>query len=100
MNGRSECEESSSTTKQQLKEDDIMMTSKISRMSFEPARHSVDQSMNLNGKVISYRTRIISEPTYEDKLVKNLAMEICYELINTNPNSICIVIKICLGRYR
>jgi len=35
-------------------------------MSFEPARHSVDQSMSLDGKDIGYQTRTFSEPIYED----------------------------------
>jgi len=42
----------------------------MSRMSFESARHSVDRSMSLNRKVIGYKTRTISEPIYEDELLK------------------------------
>jgi len=75
------------------------MASKTSRMSFESTRHSIDRSMSLDRKVIRYKTRTISEPIYEDELLKNLAMEICYEATNTNPNSIYIPIKICLEGY-
>ena len=53
----------------------MSMTSEMSRMSFEPARHSVDRSMNLDTKVIVYKTRTISEQIYEDELIKNIAME-------------------------
>ena len=60
----------------------------ISRMSFEPIRDSIDQSMSLGRKDIGYKTRTISEPIYEYELVNNLAMQICYEVANTNPNSI------------
>jgi len=77
----------------------MSMASEMSRMSFEPARHSVYRSMGLDRKVIGYKTRIISEPIYEDELLKNLTMEACYEVINTNPNSIYIAIKICLEGY-
>ena len=45
------------------------------------------------------KLRTISEPIYEDELLKNLTMEICYEATNTNPNSIYIPIKICLEGY-
>jgi len=68
-------------------------------MSFEPARHSVNRSTSLDRKVIGYKTRTISEPIYEDELLKNLPMKICYEARNTNPNSIYIPIKICLAGY-
>ena len=68
-------------------------------MSFESARHSVDRSMSLDRKVIGYKTRTVSEPIYEDELLKNLTMEICYEATKTNPNSIYIPIKICLEGY-
>jgi len=68
-------------------------------MSFEFARLSVDQSMSLDRKIIGYKTRIVSEPIYEDELVKNMTMEICYEATNTNPNSIYIPIKVCLEGY-
>jgi len=72
---------------------------KKSRMSFECARHTVDRSMSLDKKVIGYKTRTISELIYEDELLKNLTMQICYEATNTNPNSIDITIKICLEGY-
>jgi len=55
--------------------------------------------MSLDRKVIGYKIRTISEPIYEDELLKNLTMEIRYEAINTNPNSIYILIKICLKGY-
>jgi len=82
------------TAKEELKEDDTMsMGSEMSRMSFESARYNVDRSMSLHRKVIGYKTRMISEPIYENKFVKNLTMEICYEATNSNPNSIYIPIK-------
>ena len=100
MSTRSEWGEGSSSPKEENKEDDAMsMTSEMSRMSFEPARRSVDRSMSLDRKVIGYKTRTISEPIYEDELLKNLNMEICYEATKTNPNSIYIPIKICLEGY-
>ena len=68
-------------------------------MSFETAVHNVDRSMSLERKVIGYKTRIISELIYEDKLVKNMTMEICYETTNTNPNSVYIPIKVYLEGY-
>ena len=36
------------------------------------------------------------ETIYEDELVKNMTMEICYEVTNTNPNTISIPINVCL----
>jgi len=60
----------------------------MSQMSFEPIRHSIDRSMSLNRKVIGYKIRTIDELIYENELVKNLTMEICYEATHTNPNSI------------
>jgi len=77
----------------------VSMASEMSRMSFEPARHSVDRSMSLDKKVIGYKTITISEPIYEDELLKTLTMEICYEATNTNHNSIYIPIIICLEGY-
>jgi len=75
MSARSEWGEGSSLAKEDSKEDDTMsMTSEIDRMSFESARHSVDRSMSLDRKVIGYKTRTISEPIYEDELLKNLSM--------------------------
>ena len=73
MSARSEWGEGSSLAKEEIKEDDTMsMASEISRMSFESARHSIDRSMSLDRKVIEYKTRTISEPIYEDELLKNL----------------------------
>ena len=57
----------------------MSIASEMSRMSFEPARHSVDRSMSLDRKVIEYKIRTISEPIYEDELLKSLTVEICYE---------------------
>ena len=80
MSVRSKWGEGSSTVREELIEDDTMsMASEMSRMSFESARHSVDRSMSLDRKVIGYKTRTISEPIYEDELLKNLPMEIYYE---------------------
>ena len=75
------------------------MTTEISRMSFESIRYSVDRSMSLDRKVIRYKIRTVSEPIYEDKLVKNMTIEICYEATNTYPNSIYIVINVGLEGY-
>jgi len=71
----------------------------MSRMNFEAARPSLDRLTSLDRKVIGYKTRAISELIYEDELVKNITMEICYEATNTNPNSIYIPIKVCLEGY-
>ena len=46
------------------------MTSEMSRMSFEPARNTVDCTMSLDRKIIGYITTIVSEPIYKDELVK------------------------------
>ena len=90
----------SSSAKEELKEDDtISMISKMSRMNFEPARHSIDWSMSLATKVIRYKTWTVSEPIYEDQLVNNMTIEICYEATNTNSNSIYIPINVCLEGY-
>ena len=90
----------SSSVKEELKEDDtISLTSKMNSMSFEAARPSLDQLTTLDRKVIGYKIRTVSEPIYEDELVKNMTMEICYEATNTNPNSIYIPIKVCLEGY-
>jgi len=59
-------------------------------MSFEATRPSIDRIISLERKVIAYKTRTVSEPIYEDELVRNMTMEICYEATNTNPNSIYI----------
>jgi len=84
MSARLEWREGSSSAKEELKEDDIIsMTSKMNRICFEPVRHSVDRSMNLERKVIGYKTRIVSEPIYADELVKNMTMNTCYEAIQT-----------------
>jgi len=49
MSARLEWEEGSSSTKEDMKEDDIMsLASKMSRMSFELARYSVVRSMSLD----------------------------------------------------
>ena len=68
-------------------------------MSFEAARPSIDWLPSLDRKVIGYKTRTVSEPIYEDELVKNMTMEICYEATNTNPNNIHVLIKVCLEGY-
>ena len=100
MSTRSNWGEGSSSSKEELKEDDTMsMTSEMSRMSFEAARPSIDRLTSLDRKVIGYKTRTVSEPIYDDELVKNMTMEICYEATNTNPNSIYIAIKVCLEGY-
>jgi len=100
MSARLEWGKCSSLAKEEIKEDDTMsMASEMSRMSFEPTRYSVERSMSLDRKVIRYKTRTISEPIYEDELLKNLTMEICYEAMNTNPNSVYVPIKICLKGY-
>ena len=92
--------EKKASTKEELKEDDtISMTSEISRMSSEFARPSVYQIIGLDRKVIGYKIRTVSEPIYEDELVKDMTMEIYYETTNTNPNSIYIPIKVCLENY-
>jgi len=71
MSTRSKWGEGLSLAKEETKEDDTMsMASEISRMSFEPTRHSVDRSMSLDRKVIGYKSRTISEPIYEDELLK------------------------------
>ena len=75
------------------------MTSEMSRMNFESTRPSVDRSMNLDRKVIGHWTKTVSEPIYEDELVKNTIIEICYKVTNTNPNSIYIAINICSKGY-
>jgi len=83
--------------KEELKEDEtISMTNEISRMSFEAIRPSVDRIMSLDRKVIGYKNRTVSEPIYEDELIKNMTMKICSEVANTNLNSIYISINICL----
>jgi len=80
MSASSEWGEGSSSAKEEIKENDTMtMASEISRMSFESARHSIDRSMSLDRKVIGYQTWTISEPVYEDELLKNLTMETYYE---------------------
>jgi len=68
-------------------------------MNFEAARPSLDRLTSLDRKIIEYKTRTVSEPIYEDELVKNMTMEICYEATNTNPNGIYIPIKVCLEGY-
>ena len=100
MTAGSEWVKRSSTAKEHLKEHDtVSMTSEMSTMSFEFAGHSVDQSISVDRKVIGYKTRTVSEPIYEDELVKNLTMEICYEVTNTSTNSIYIPINVYLKGY-
>ena len=41
----------------------------------------------------------MNESIYEDELIKNTTIEICYEATNTNSNSIYIPINICLNKY-
>jgi len=55
--------------------------------------------MSLDRKVIEYKIRIVGELICEDELVKNMTMEICYEVINTITNNIYIPINICLEGY-
>ena len=76
MSTRSDWGEGPSSVKEELKEDDTnSMSSEMSRMSFEAARPSVDRIMSLDRKVIGYKTRTVSEPIYEDELVKNMTMK-------------------------
>ena len=92
--------EGSSTIKGEVKEDDtISMISEMSRMSFETVRHSVDQSMSLGRTIIGYKTRTVSQPIDEDEFVKNMTLEIYYEVASTNPDTIYILINICLKGY-
>ena len=100
MSTRSNWGEGSSYAKEELKKDDtISMTSEMSRMSFETARPSIDWLTSLDRKIIACKSRTVSEPIYEDELVKNMTIKICYEAVNTNPNSIYIPIKVCLKGY-
>ena len=100
MSARSEWGEESSSTKEQLKEDDtISMTNEMSRMSFETARPGIDRIMSLDRKVIGYKTRIVSEAIYEDELLKSMIMKICYEVTNTNLNIIYNPINVYLEGY-
>jgi len=55
--------------------------------------------MSVDRKNIGYKTRIVSELIYEDELVQNITMEICYKATNTNPSSIYISRNICLEGY-
>ena len=60
MSARSEWGEGSSSTKEEIKEDDTMsMASEMSRMSFESARHSVDRHMSLDKKVIGTKLELL-----------------------------------------
>ena len=84
MSTRSNWEEWSSSAKEELKENDtISVTSEMSRMSFEAARPNLDWLTSPDKKVIGYKTRTVSEPIYEDELVKNMTMKISYEATNT-----------------
>ena len=88
------------SAKEEFKENDaISMTSEMSRMSFEVAKPNLDRLTSLEIKVIGYKTRTVSEPIYEDELVKNMIMKISYEATNTSSNSIYIPINICLDGY-
>jgi len=49
----------------------------MSRMIFKSAGPSLNRSMSIERKVIVYKTRTLSEPIYENELVKNMTMEIC-----------------------
>ena len=80
MSTRSDWGEGSSSTKKELNENDTI-------------------SMSLERKLIWYKIRTISEPIYEDELVKNMTMKIHYETTNTNLNNIYIPIKVCLEGY-
>jgi len=55
--------------------------------------------MSLGKKAIGYKTIIVNEPIYDDELVKNMTMKICYEVTNTNPTSVHIPINVCLEGY-
>ena len=72
------------------------MTSEMARMSFNSSRHSAYKNMSLDRKAIGYNMGTINEPIYENELVINVTMQICYEGTNPNPNSIYIPINICL----
>jgi len=43
--------------------------------------------MSLDRKVIGYKTRTAIEPIYQYELVKNMTVEICDEVTNTNPTT-------------
>ena len=75
------------------------MTSEINSMSFEVTRPSIDRITSLERKIIGYNTRTVSEPIYENELVKNMAIKICYQANNTNSNSINIPINVCFEGY-
>ena len=93
MSTKSDWGEGSSSTKEELKEDDtISMTSQMSIMSFEATKPSLDRLTSMKRKVIGYKTRTVNEPIYEDELIKNMTMKISYEATNINPNSIYIPI--------
>jgi len=51
------------------------MISEMSRMSFEPTRYSIYQSISSDRKVIRYETKTTSEPIHEDELVKKYHYE-------------------------
>ena len=100
MSTKLDCEEGSSSAKEEHKEDDtISMTSEMSRMSFETERPSLDRLTSLERKVIGYKIRTVSEPIYKDELVKNMTMKISYEATNTNRNRIYNPINVCLEGY-
>jgi len=55
--------------------------------------------MSLDRKAIGYITKTVTEPSYQDELVKNMSMEICYKFNTIIPNNICIPINTCLEGY-
>ena len=60
MSTRSEWGEGSSSTKEELKEDDIIsMTSEMSRMCFESTRPSVNQSMSLDRRSLGVKQELL-----------------------------------------
>jgi len=75
MSTRSDWGEGSLSAKEDLKEDDtISITGEMSRMSFEAVRPNLDRLISLKRKVIGYKSRTVSEPIYEDELVKNMTI--------------------------
>ena len=83
MSTRSDQGEGSSSAKEEMS-----MDTEMSRMCFEAVRPILDLLTSLEIKVIGYKTRTVSEPNYEDRLVKNMTMKISYEPIQTPIASI------------
>ena len=71
----------------------------MNRMSFEPVRNIVDRRMSLARKIIGYKMRTINQLIYKGELLKNMAIKICHDVRNTNPNSIYILINVCSKGY-